>query len=34
MVLFLLGVALGLGIVASAVLFDRRAHAREERGRR
>jgi len=34
MVLFLLGVALGLCIVASAVLFDRRAHAREERGRR
>ncbi|WP_295926273.1 AarF/UbiB family protein [uncultured Xanthomonas sp.] len=34
MVLFLLGVILGLGIVVSAVLFDRRIRAREERGRR
>jgi len=34
MVLFLLGVILGLGIVASAMLFDRRARSREERGHR
>jgi len=34
MVLFLLGVVLGLGIIASAVLFDRRTRVREERGRR
>ena len=34
LVLFLLGVVLGLGIVTSAVLFDRRARAREERGHR
>lgn len=34
MVLFLLGVVLGLGIVVSALLFDRRVRAREERGHR
>ena len=34
LVLFLLAVFLGLGIVASALLFDRRARAREERGHR
>lgn len=34
MVLFLLGVILGLGIIASALLFDRRSRAREERGHR
>jgi len=34
MVLFVLAVMLGLGIVLSALLFDRRARAREERGHR
>jgi len=34
MVLMLLGVFLGLGIIVSALLFDRRARAREERGHR
>ncbi|HEY0334216.1 MAG TPA: AarF/UbiB family protein [Stenotrophomonas sp.] len=34
LVLFLLGVVLGLTIVISAMLFDRRARAREERGHR
>jgi len=34
MVLLLIGVFLGLGIIASALLFDRRARAREERGHR
>ncbi|MEA9481738.1 AarF/ABC1/UbiB kinase family protein [Xanthomonas campestris] len=34
MVLFLLGVFLGLGIVLSALVFDRRVRAREERGHR
>ena len=34
LVLFLLAVTLGLGIVVSALLFDRRARAREERGHR
>lgn len=34
LLLFLLGVVLGLGIVLSALLFDRRARAREERGHR
>jgi len=34
LILFLLGVVLGLGIVLSALLFDRRARAREERGHR
>jgi Predicted unusual protein kinase len=34
MVLFLLGVILGLGIIASALMFDRRTRAREERGHR
>lgn len=34
LILFLLAVALGLGIVLSALLFDRRAGAREERGHR
>jgi len=32
--LMLIGVVLGLGIVTSALLFDRRARAREERGHR
>ena len=32
--LFLLGVILGLGIIASALMFDRRTRAREERGHR
>lgn len=34
LVLFVLAVALGLGLVGSALLFDRRARAREERGHR
>lgn len=34
MVLMLIGVFLGLGIITSALLFDRRARAREERGHR
>jgi predicted unusual protein kinase regulating ubiquinone biosynthesis (AarF/ABC1/UbiB family) len=34
MVLFLLGVILGLSIIASALMFDRRTRAREERGSR
>ena len=34
MVLFLLGVFIGLGLIVSALLFDRRARAREERGHR
>lgn len=34
LLLFLLGVILGLGIVISALLFDRRVRAREERGHR
>jgi predicted unusual protein kinase regulating ubiquinone biosynthesis (AarF/ABC1/UbiB family) len=34
LILFVLAVALGLGIVLSALLFDRRARAREERGHR
>ena len=32
--LMLIGVILGLGIIVSAVLFDRRARAKEERGHR
>ena len=34
LLLLLIGVVLGLGIVTSALLFDRRARAREERGHR
>ncbi|MNN28059.1 putative ubiquinone biosynthesis protein UbiB [compost metagenome] len=34
LVLLLIGVVLGLGIVTSALLFDRRARSREERGHR
>ena len=34
MILMLIGVFLGLGIITSALLFDRRARAREERGHR
>lgn len=34
MLLMLIGVFLGLGIIASALLFDRRARAHEERGHR
>jgi len=34
MLLMLIGVVLGLSIIASALLFDRRARAREERGHR
>ncbi len=34
LVLLMIGVVLGLGIVTSALLFDRRARAREERGHR
>jgi hypothetical protein len=34
MVLFLIATALGLGIVASALLSDRRAKPQEERGPR
>ncbi|WMJ71439.1 AarF/UbiB family protein [Stenotrophomonas sp. 24(2023)] len=34
MLLMLIGVVLGLGLIASALLFDRRARAREERGHR
>lgn len=34
LLLMLIGVVLGLGIVISALLFDRRARAREERGHR
>ncbi len=34
MVLMLIGVILGLGIILSALLFDRRARAHEERGHR
>lgn len=34
LLLMLIGVVLGLGIVTSALLFDRRARAREERGHR
>ena len=34
MLLMLIGVFLGLGIILSALLFDRRARAREERGHR
>jgi len=34
LVLFVLAVFLGLGIVLSALLFDRRARAHEERGHR
>ncbi|CRQ75789.1 AarF/UbiB family protein [Stenotrophomonas sp. BSUC-16] len=34
LILLLIGVVLGLGIVTSALLFDRRARAREERGHR
>ncbi|MCY1246322.1 hypothetical protein D9M72_595470 [compost metagenome] len=32
--LMLIGVFLGLGIILSALLFDRRARSREERGHR
>ncbi|CAM0120668.1 ubiquinone biosynthesis protein [Stenotrophomonas maltophilia] len=34
LILLFIGVVLGLGIVTSALLFDRRARAREERGHR
>ena len=32
--LMLIGVALGLGIILSALIFDRRARSKEERGHR